>query len=117
MTRKNKEKKEAILKEYESAWESRYTKTVGQNFHVNVTSIVIKHNSLTDYIFKIVEEMKAKEEEILCLKTNEGVFKDIYLQLKNQKRDLHWWQLYQRMKINRMLELIEKRVKWTQNNS
>lgn len=78
---------------------------------------MIKHNSLTDYIFKIVEEMKAKEEEILCLKTNEGVFKDIYLQLKNQKRDLHWWQLYQRMKINRMLELIEKRVKWTQNNS
>nr|DAZ73708.1 MAG TPA: hypothetical protein [Caudoviricetes sp.] len=117
LTQKNKEKKEDILKEYESAWESRYTKTVGQNFHVNVRSIVIKHNSLTDYIFKIVEEMKAKEEEILCLKTNEGVFKDIYLQLKNQKRDLHWWQLYQRMKINRMLELIEKRVKWTQNNS
>jgi hypothetical protein len=58
--------------------------------------------------------LNAVEQENKELKVNEGVLKDIYLQLKNQRRDLHWWQLYQRIKINQMLELIEKRVEWTQ---
>ena len=77
----------------------------------------MKCASNPDYIAYLEIRLKIEEQENSDLKVNEGVLKDVYLQIKKQKRDLHWWQLYQRMKINRMLELIEKRVKWTQNNS
>lgn len=97
-------------------WKTTYWRHVGNNENVNVFYILIRHNSLTDYIYCLEKELKAVEQENKELKVNEGVLKDIYLQLKNQMRDLHWWQLYQRIKINRMLELIEKRVEWTQYN-
>lgn len=84
------------------------------NEYVNGPHILNFHNSLTDYIAYLEIRLKVEEQENSDLKVNEGVLKDVYLQIKKQKRDLHWWQLYQRMKINRMLELIEKRVKWTQ---
>lgn len=97
-------------------WKTTYWRHVGNNENVNVFYILIRHNSLTDYIYCLEKELKAVEQENKELKVNEGVLKDIYLQLKNQMRDLHWWQLYQRIKINRMLGLIEKRVEWTQYN-
>lgn len=116
LTKMNKRRKENSLNEKESMWETTYWRHVGNNENVNVFHILIRHNSLTDYIYYLEKELKAVEQENKELKVNEGVLKDIYLQLKNQRRDLHWWQLYQRIKINQMLELIEKRVEWTQYN-
>lgn len=116
LTKMNKRRKENSLNEEDRMWETTYWRHVGNNENVNVFHILIRHNSLTDYIYYLEKELKAVEQENKELKVNEGVLKDIYLQLKNQRRDLHWWQLYQRIKINQMLELIEKRVEWTQYN-
>lgn len=116
LTKMNKRRKENSLNGKESMWETRYRRYIGNNENVNVSHILFFHNSLTDYIYYLETRLKVKEQENSCLKVNEGILKDIYLQLKNLRRDLHWWQLYQKIKINRMLELIEKRVEWTQYN-
>jgi len=116
LTKTTKRREENSLNEKECRWEKLYWKHIGNNENVNVFHILIRHNSLTDYIYCLEKKLKVVEQENKELKVNEGVLKDIYLQLKNQRRDLHWWQLCQRIKINRMLELIEKRVEWTQYN-
>lgn len=114
LSKKNKKREENLLNGKDCKLEKLYWKHIGNNENVNVFHILIRHNSLTDYIYYLETRLNAVEQENKELKVNEGVLKDIYLQLKNQRRDLHWWQLYQRIKINRMLELIEKRVEWTQ---
>lgn len=95
LTKMNKRRKENSLNEEDRMWETTYWRHVGNNENVNVFHILIRHNSLTDYIYCLEKELKAVEQENKELKVNEGVLKDIYLQLKNQMRDLHWWQLYQ----------------------
>lgn len=114
LSKKNKKREENLLNGKDCKWEKLYWKHIGNNENVNVFHILIRHNSLTDYIYYLETRLNAVEQENKELKVNEGVLKDIYLQLKNQRRDLHWWQLYQRIKINQMLGLIEKRVEWTQ---
>lgn len=116
LTQKNKHREENLLNGEDCKWKKIYWKHIGNNENVNVSHILFFHNSLTDYIYYLETRLKVEEQENSGLKVNEGILKDIYLQLKNQRRDLHWWKLYQRIKINRMLELIEKRVEWTQYN-
>lgn len=116
LTRMNKRREETSINGKECRWEKIYKKHIGNNEYVNVPHILFFHNSLTDYIHYLETRLKVEEQENSGLKVNEGILKNIYLQMKNQRRDLHWWQLYQRIKINRMLELIEKRVEWTQYN-
>lgn len=114
LTRKNKCREETSLNGEECKWGEIYKKHIGDNEYVNVPHILLFHNSLTDYIHYLETRLKVEEQENSDLKVNEKVFKDVYLQIKKQKRDLHRWQLYQRIKINEMLDLIERRVKWTQ---
>lgn len=114
LTRMNKRREKTSLNGKECRWEKIYNKHIGNNEYVNVPHILFFHNSLTDYIHYLETRLNVEEQENSDLKVNERVLKDVYLQIKKQKRDLHWWQLCQRMKINRTLELIEKRVKWTQ---
>ena len=114
LTRMNKRREGTSINGKECRWKKIYNKHIGNNEYVSVPHILFFHNSLTDYIHYLETKLKVEEQENSDLKVNEGVLKDVYLQIKKQKRDLHWWQIYQRMKINRMLELIEKRVKWTQ---
>lgn len=112
-----KANKESVLEKERNQFRNFYKDIIGCEINERINSIRIISGSLINYIDELEEKNKKQNEQISSLKINEAAFRDTYRMLLQHKKNLHWWQLYQRMKINRMLELIEKRVKWTQNNS
>lgn len=105
--------REEYLKEYETKWENKYYKDIGENRNVNVSRILHSYGSLSEFINELQDDIQRKEEMSKEFRDWNSALIDTYKMLIFiRKHTLFWWEIDQKRRIERLLCSIERKTNW-----
>ena len=103
--------REEYLKEYETKWENKYYKDIGENRNVNVSRILHSYGTLSEFINELQDDIQRKEEMSKEFKDWNSALIDTYKMLIFiRKHTLFWWEIDQKLRIERLLCSIERKT-------